>query len=60
MTAGAGFHRGKFQVNAAGAYRFGSTTVTDVASECVFCSAAVDYSISLVGMYLDASMDFDL
>lgn len=60
VTGGVGFHRDEFQINAAGAYRFGSTTVTSVASECVFCSAPGDYSISLVGLYLDASMDFDL
>jgi long-subunit fatty acid transport protein len=60
VTWGLGFHRDRWQVNAAGAYRFGSTEVTDVKPECVFCGAPGKYSISLMGIYLDASVEFDL
>jgi long-subunit fatty acid transport protein len=60
VTYGLGFHRKSWQVNAAGAYRFGKATVTEVDDECIFCGAPGEYSISLMGLYLDASVEFDL
>ena len=49
-------------MNAAVARRFGQTTVeaSDLGTGCVFCSFEGDYSITMTGFYLDASVNIDL
>jgi long-subunit fatty acid transport protein len=70
ITAGAGYVQPTWQVNIAGAYRW-SPVVTIAAEDlaidpatgqpvCRFCSFAGDYDIDAVGLYVDASVDFDL
>ena len=53
---------GAWQVNAAIARRFGQTTVeaADLGTGCQFCSFEGDYSITMTGFYLDASVNIDL
>jgi long-subunit fatty acid transport protein len=66
ITAGAGYNGGRWQANIAYGYRFGSGSVTQAdltapgRKTCPFCSFAGndDYSISLSGIYVDASYDF--
>lgn len=64
-TAGLGWDAGDWQVNAAGAYRWGDgkTTIPNDAGHdvCRFCGYSGDktYAISLIGVYLDASVNFD-
>lgn len=60
FTLGTGYQRDTWELNLAGAYRFGKTEITDVENECVFCGAPGDYAISLFGIYVDASVEFDL
>lgn len=62
LTAGAGYDTGKWQINAALSRRFGSTTIEadELGSGCAFCSFAGDYSITMTGIYVDASVDFEL
>jgi long-subunit fatty acid transport protein len=68
LTLGVGFDGGPWEANLAYAYRFGSATVTaaDIAAgvagpegACMFCSQPGDYSITMHGIYLDASYDFE-
>jgi hypothetical protein len=50
-------------VNVAGSYRFGpQTTIAadELGTGCDFCAFAGDYKIRALGLYVDASMDFDL
>ncbi len=65
ITLGAGYVSEDWQVNLAGAYRFGSTTVEpgEVSSECrasPLCAGDGDYRIRAVGMYIDGSVRFDV
>jgi len=64
ITGGLGWKGGRWQVNAAYAYRFGTGAVTpaDIAMQspampCAFCSSAGDlpYKINVHGLYLDFS-----
>jgi long-subunit fatty acid transport protein len=74
-TLGAGYKGERLQVNFATAYRFASTSISprdtsdsDVVGgppsdpyPCATCSrAGTDYSLWLVGAYVDVSYDFDL
>jgi len=65
ITAGAGYDAGAWELNFAGAYRFGEATITEAditdpsRVTCQFCSAAGDYSIALFGLYLDFSYDLN-
>jgi hypothetical protein len=40
----------------------GSTTISEgeLGTGCAFCSFAGDYSITMTGIYVDASVDLDL
>jgi long-subunit fatty acid transport protein len=65
LTAGAGYRGEKWQTNVAFAYRFASTDVTpaDVAgaTACASCSKpGPDYSLKIMGFYLDFSYRFDV
>jgi long-subunit fatty acid transport protein len=65
VTAGAGYRAEKWQANIAAAYRVSSTTVTvaDVAGaqDCPSCSKpGNDYSLRILGLYLDFSYRFDV
>jgi len=60
FTLGTGYERENFEVNLAGAYRAGSTTITEVDSACALCGHPGDYSLTIFGAYLDASYRFDL
>ncbi|RLB49557.1 MAG: hypothetical protein DRJ42_20750 [Deltaproteobacteria bacterium] len=66
LTLGVGYDGGPWEVNAAYAYRTGSTTVTEediIAGEdiaaCSFCGHPGEYSINLHGISVDFSYDFD-
>jgi len=67
VSAGAGYDAGKWQMNLAYAYRWGSAAVSaediaagDAIESCNFCGypGEPDYSIGLHGIYLDFSYDF--
>jgi long-subunit fatty acid transport protein len=60
FTFGGGYRTPSFQVNAAVTHRFGSTSIAaeELGSGCAFCSYDGDYSITMTGFYLDASVDF--
>jgi long-subunit fatty acid transport protein len=65
ITLGGGYRAASWQANLAGAYRFGSTSVTpaDVsgAASCAVCSKpGPDYSLRLFALYVDFSIDLDL
>jgi long-subunit fatty acid transport protein len=62
LTAGAGYVAEHWQVNLAASRRFGSTRIEpgDLGEGCSFCSFAGDYSITMTGLYLDASVDLPL
>jgi long-subunit fatty acid transport protein len=63
ITVGLGYVVDRWQVNAAGAYRFGSTTVTEgeLGTGCdQLCAKDGDYRIRAVGIYLDGSVRFDV
>jgi long-subunit fatty acid transport protein len=63
ITAGAGYRAGKWQANVAGAYRFASTSIapSEVSTSCAVCSKpGSEYSLQLIALYLDFSIDFDL
>jgi long-subunit fatty acid transport protein len=67
ITAGVGFERGPYRANLAYGYRFGSATITDqdltasgsAHQACPFCSYPGDYKITLNGVYVDFSYDFE-
>ncbi len=62
-TAGLGFDGGAWEVNVAGAYRAGGTTVAvepmDRERSCQFCGFPGDYSLGLGGFYVDFSYDLE-
>jgi long-subunit fatty acid transport protein len=65
VTAGAGYRGGPWQVNFALAYRFAATEVmpADVAgaASCATCSKpGPDYSLRMLGVYVDFSTTFDV
>jgi long-subunit fatty acid transport protein len=65
FTAGLGYRGEKWQTNLAFAYRFASTEITpaDVAgaTPCASCSkAGTDYTLKIMGFYLDVSYRFDV
>jgi long-subunit fatty acid transport protein len=62
LTAGAGYVRERWQVNAALSRRFGSAHIaeSDLGKGCAFCGYAGDYSLTMTGFYLDASVDLPL
>lgn len=60
FSVGSGVKSETWELNLACAYRLGGTTVESVAEECLFCGGPGDYSIALLGIYLDASVEFDL
>jgi hypothetical protein len=57
-----GYDEGSWQVNVAAAYRFGAATVSEdqLGEGCPFCSFEGDYEITAMGLYVDASADFEL
>jgi long-subunit fatty acid transport protein len=72
MTAGVGYDAGPWELNVAFARRMGSTTVTQAqldagiaerdaqgAAQCRLCGAPGNYEITLNGMYLDFSYDWE-
>ncbi len=63
ITLGVGYVRDTWQVNAAGAYRFGGTTVeaSELGSGCdALCAKDGDYRVRAVGLYVDGSVRFDV
>jgi len=71
LTAGFGFawqrprrrsSSQRFQVNLGVSRRFGSTHVdaSDLGTGCPLCSHAGDYSITMTGLYVDASVDLPM
>jgi long-subunit fatty acid transport protein len=62
LTAGAGYVEEHWQVNFALSRRFGSTHIndTDLGKGCAFCGFGGDYSITMTGIYIDASVDMPL
>jgi len=60
VTFGGGYRTPSFQLNAALAHRFGSTSIApgELGTGCAFCSYDGDYSITMTGFYLDASVNF--
>jgi long-subunit fatty acid transport protein len=60
VTFGGGYRTPSFQLNAAVTHRFGSTEIApgDLGTGCAFCSYDGDYSITMTGFYLDASVNF--
>jgi long-subunit fatty acid transport protein len=64
ITAGVGYESGDWELNVAGAYRTGGAEVSQADLDagdldCLFCSQPGTYRISLAGVYLDFSYDFD-
>jgi long-chain fatty acid transport protein len=59
---GAGINPGPWQVNAAVVHRFGSASIeaSELGTGCQFCSYAGDYSLTMTGIYVDASVEIDL
>ena len=62
LSAGAGIDPGPFEVNIAFVHRFGGTRVeeADLGTGCAFCGFAGRHEVVMNGLYLDASVDFDL
>lgn len=61
ITAGTGYVAPDWQVNLAVAHRQGSVTVDeDEWLGCRFCGYPGEYSLSMLGVYLDASIEFEL
>jgi long-subunit fatty acid transport protein len=62
LTAGAGYRLDAWQFNLAVSRRFGSTRVTEdqLGDGCSFCGFAGKYSITMTGLYADASVDLPL
>jgi len=62
VTAGAGYRFDPWQINVAVSRRFGSTHVKEeeLHSDCSFCGFAGKYSITMTGLYVDASVDLPL
>jgi long-subunit fatty acid transport protein len=60
FTAGAGFVQEHWQVNAAFSRRMGSTTVETTDTSCKFCGYPGKYSITMTGIYIDASVDLPM
>jgi long-subunit fatty acid transport protein len=63
ITVGLGYVQDDWQVNAAGAYRFGGVTVTEdeLGSGCdALCAKDGDYRLRAVGLYVDGSVRFDV
>ncbi|MGM0574703.1 MAG: OmpP1/FadL family transporter [Myxococcota bacterium] len=59
ITIGAGWDGGPWEVNLAGAYRFGEVEVDpDPEDFCIPCGKAGDYAMDLFGVYTDFSWDF--
>ncbi len=61
-TAGVGFDAGPWEVNLAYAYRFGATHITPEDKgplTCLACSKSGYYDITLHGVYVDFSYDFE-
>lgn len=61
-TAGAGYVSEHWQVNVAFSRRMGSTQIdeTDPDRRCAFCGFPGKYSITMTGIYVDASVDLPL
>jgi len=62
LTAGVGYVEETWQVNLAASRRMGSTTLetTDPDDRCVFCGKPGKYSITMTGIYVDASVDLPM
>ncbi len=60
LTFGGGYRTPRFQLNAAVTHRFGSAEIAPetLGTGCAFCSYDGDYSITMTGFYLDASVTF--
>ncbi len=65
VTVGMGYEHGPWEINAAYARRYGTTTVTDadvapgLPLACPACSGAGDYEFRLSGIYVDFSYDWE-
>lgn len=65
ISVGAGYVAEDWQVNVAGAYRFGGATISpdEVSAECrtnPLCAGDGDYRLRAVGIYVDGSVRFDV
>ncbi len=62
VTAGAGYVNERWQVNVALSRRMGSAQVdtTDPDGRCAFCGFPGKYSITMTGIYVDASVDLPM
>jgi len=65
VTVGGGYRAGSWQANVAAAYRFASTSVSPAdlsgSESCAICSKpGNDYSLRMLAVYLDFSIDFEL
>ena len=60
LTFGTGYRTPSFQLNAAITHRFGSGSIApeELGTGCSFCSYDGDYSVTMTGFYLDASVNF--
>lgn len=59
-TIGAGYVAEHWQVNIAATRRMGSTKVDSVGAGCQFCGYPGKYSITMTGLYVDASVDLPM
>jgi long-subunit fatty acid transport protein len=63
ITAGGGYRAETWQANIAAAYRFANTSIApnEVSTSCAVCSKpGSEYSLRLLALYFDFSIDFDL
>lgn len=60
FTFGGGFVQEHWQVNWALSRRMGSTTVDTTDTACKFCGYPGKYSITMTGLYIDASVDLPM